>query len=92
MCDLAGDVQLWLGGTRIAPLKDEMQRLPWRFAALAFGLHSLAICAVYVVDLFVQFSGLHPAWSKGRMAILIVGTAFAAVIAHFFAMNIFGSN
>jgi len=55
-------------------------------------LANVCYCAVYVVDLFVQFSGLHPAWSKGRMAILIVGTAFAAVIAHFFAMNIFGSN
>jgi hypothetical protein len=41
------------------------------------------------VDLFVQFSGLHAAWSKWRIAVLVVGTTFAAVIAHFFAMNIF---
>jgi hypothetical protein len=55
-------------------------------------LANVCYCAVYVVDLFVQFSGLHTAWSKGRMALLIVGTAFAAVIAHFFAMNIFSSD
>src|SRR5262245_3791730 len=55
-------------------------------------LAKVCYCAVYVVDLFVQFSGLYTAWSKGRVAIFIVGTAFAAVIAHFFAMNIFSSN
>jgi hypothetical protein len=54
-------------------------------------LANVCYCAVYIVDLFVQFSGLHAAWTKGRIAILIVGTAFAAVIAHFFAMNIFNS-
>jgi hypothetical protein len=55
-------------------------------------LANVCYCAVYVVDLFVQFSGLHTAWSKGRVAILIVGTAFASVITHFFAMNLFSSN
>src|SRR5262245_15895598 len=54
-------------------------------------LANVCYCAVYIVDLFVQFSGLHGAWSKGRIAILIVGTAFAAVIAHFFAVNIFNN-
>ena len=54
-------------------------------------LANVCYCAVYVVDLFVQFSGLHAAWAKGRIAILIVGTAFAAVITHFFAVNIFNS-
>jgi hypothetical protein len=54
-------------------------------------LANVCYCAVYIVDLFVQFSGLHGAWTKGRIALLIVGTAFAAVIAHFFAMNIFNN-
>ena len=54
-------------------------------------LANVCYCAVYIVDLFVQFSGLHGAWTKGRIAILTVGTAFAAVIAHFFAMNIFNN-
>jgi hypothetical protein len=45
-------------------------------------LANVAYCAVYVVDVFVQFSGL-PAWRRGRVALLIVGTAFAATITHF---------
>jgi len=46
-------------------------------------LANVAYCAVYAVDLFVQFSGLQAAWRRGRLAVLIVGTAFAATIAHF---------
>ena len=46
-------------------------------------LANVAYCAVYVADLFVQFSGLDAAWRRGRIVLLIVGTAFAATIAHF---------
>jgi len=46
-------------------------------------LANVCYCAVYVADLFVQFSGLREFWAKGRVAVLIVGTAFAGVIAHF---------
>jgi len=53
-------------------------------------LANVCYCAVYVVDLFVQFSGLRAAWAKGRVVVLSVGTAFAAVIAHFFCTNIVG--
>ena len=56
------------------------------FAVLA----NICYCAVYVVDLFVRFSGLQEAWnSKGRLAVLLVGTAFAAIIAHFISSGIF---
>jgi hypothetical protein len=64
---------------------------------LLLGLFVLAVlanmlyCAVYVVDLFVQFSGLDQAWRKGRVVLLIVGTAFAAVMAHYAAMGMFAS-
>src|SRR5262245_6636007 len=44
-------------------------------------LANIAYCAAYIVDLFVQFSGLDAAWRRGRVALLIVGTAFAAAIA-----------
>ncbi len=53
-------------------------------------LANVCYCAVYVVDLFVQFSGLREFWAKGRVAVMIIGTAFAAVIAHFFLTNILG--
>jgi hypothetical protein len=62
---------------------------------LVLGLFFLAVLAnvcysvVYVVDLFVQFSGLEKPWRIGRWIVLAVGTAFAATIAHFFATGIF---
>jgi hypothetical protein len=63
---------------------------------LALGMFFLAVlanlcyCAAYVADVFVQFSGLHREWRTGRMVLLIVGTAFAATITHFFAKEMFG--
>ena len=53
-------------------------------------LANVCYCAVYVVDLFVQFSGLREAWAKGRVAVLTIGTAFAAVIAHFLSSSVLG--
>lgn len=50
-------------------------------------LANVAYCAVYAVDLFVQFSGLDAAWRVGRVILLIVGTAFAATITHFVVQN-----
>ena|SRR5215510_13813999 len=52
-------------------------------------LANVAYCAVYLADLFVQFSGLDAAWRRGRVAVLIVGTAFAATIAHFILQGTF---
>lgn len=46
-------------------------------------LANVAFCAVYAIDLFVQFSGLDAPWRVGRVILLIVGTAFAAAITHF---------
>ena len=52
-------------------------------------LANVCYCAVYAVDLFVRFSGLESAWEKGRVAVLLIGVAFAAVITHFFSTGIF---
>jgi hypothetical protein len=52
-------------------------------------LANVAYCAAYAVDLFVQFSGLDAARRRGRVVLLIVGTAFAAAITHFFAAGFF---
>jgi hypothetical protein len=46
-------------------------------------LANVAYSAVYVVDLFVQFSGLDRPWRVGRPVLLFIGTAFAAIITHF---------
>ena len=65
---------------------------------LVLGLFFLAVlanvcyCAAYAVDLFVQLSGLQGFRAKGRVAVLIVGTAFGAVIAHFFATSMFSAS
>ena len=45
-------------------------------------LANIAYCAVYGIDIFVQFSGLDAAWRVGRIVVLTVGTAFAAAITH----------
>jgi len=52
-------------------------------------LANVAYCTAYFIDLFVQFSGLDAEWRRGRPAVLIVGTAFAATLAHFFAKGFF---
>jgi len=64
---------------------------------LALGVFILAVlanvsyCAAYLPDIFVQFSGLQQPWRVGRVGLLIIGTAFAATIAHFFAKGLFGA-
>ncbi len=49
---------------------------------------NVAYCAAYAVDLFVQFSGQRDAWARWRWTVLVTGTAFAAVIAHFMTIGI----
>jgi hypothetical protein len=53
-------------------------------------LANIAYCAAYLADWFLQFSGIETAWRWGRPILLSVGTAFAAVIAHFFSKDLFG--
>jgi hypothetical protein len=52
-------------------------------------LANIVYCAAYAADLFVQFAGLETAWRRGRMVLLIVGTCFAATLAHFFLQQAF---
>ena len=80
-------------GHFISSLPDSPSKLTVDLVLGAFFLAVLAnvaYCAAYAVDLFLQFSGLQSALSKGRVAILLVGTAFGGVIAHFFASGMFG--
>jgi hypothetical protein len=78
-------------GHLVAGWPDSRDRLSMNVILEFFFLAVLAnvcYCAIYVVDLFVQFSGLRDSWAKWRFAVFLVGTAFAAVIAHFFCTNI----
>ena len=58
-----------------------------RFFALAV-LANIAYCAAYAIDLFLQFSALRARWERWRWAVLAMGTAFGAVIAHFMMMGL----
>jgi hypothetical protein len=53
-------------------------------------LANVCYCAAYVVDVFVQFAGLHRHWRTGRTVLLGVGTAFAATITHFITKGSLG--
>src|SRR2546426_12280029 len=55
-------------------------------------LANVAYCAAYVADLFVQLSGLRPVWLRWRWLLLALGTAFAAVLTHFFSQGMFSAS
>jgi hypothetical protein len=48
-------------------------------------LANVAYSAVYVADVFIQFSGFRSSRSRWRWVLLGVGFAFAAVLTHFVA-------
>ncbi|MEO6787617.1 MAG: hypothetical protein ABI318_15930 [Chthoniobacteraceae bacterium] len=47
-------------------------------------LANAAYCAAYLVELLVQHSDFRESWRKCRIALWLLGTAFAAVLAWFF--------
>jgi hypothetical protein len=65
-----------------------LERDPMFLFFLLAVLANVAYCAVYPLDIFVQFSGARGAWPRWRWAVLAVGTAFGAVVAHFFTLGI----
>ena len=54
-------------------------------------LANAAYCAAYLVELLVQFSEFREPWRRYRVVLWLVGTVFAAVLAHFFAIGMFGA-
>ncbi len=55
-------------------------------------LANAAYCAAYLVELPVQFSEFREPWRRYRFALWLLGSVFAAVLAHFFAIGMFGSD
>lgn len=53
-------------------------------------LANVAYCAAYLVDVFAQVSNFRDAWNSARWIVFVVGTAFAAVLARFFSLGVFG--
>ena len=66
----------------------------WSFALLQ-GLFVLAVlanvayCAAHIVDVVVQLSAFRAQWLKLRWVVLLVGMAFAAVLANAFSQGLF---
>jgi hypothetical protein len=54
-------------------------------------LANVAYCAAYLVDFSVQLSAYRPLWLRTRWLLLVIGIAFAAVLAHCFCLGIFGT-
>ena len=54
-------------------------------AVLANVLYTLA----YIPDVFVQFSAFRQAWRRVRWGLFLIGTAFAAIVTRFIAMDMF---
>lgn len=54
-------------------------------------LANILYCAAYVVDLFVQFSGLRAEWMRRRWMLLLTGITIGAILAHFVTMGMLGT-
>jgi len=55
-------------------------------------LANVAYCAAYLPDVFAQMSSLRNSWLRYRWALFTVGLAFAAVLAHFWSLGMFGDS
>src|ERR1700704_6853506 len=77
-----------------------VQGLPFSKIALQFNsllllfalavLANVAYCAAYIPDVFAQMSGLRDSWLRSRWVLFVIGLAFAAILAHFFSLSMFG--
>jgi hypothetical protein len=75
----------WLGpGPMPAITSDPLLSL-FLLAVLA----NVAYCAAYVPDIPAQLSGFRTQWLRLRFAVFLVGLAFAAILAHFYARSFF---
>jgi hypothetical protein len=52
-------------------------------------LANVAYCAAYVADIPAQLSGFRSEWLRLRLAVFLVGLAFAAILAHYFSQAVF---
>jgi hypothetical protein len=53
-------------------------------------LANVAYCAAYIVDIFVQASAFRDQWTQFRWMLFALGAAFAAVLARYFSLALFG--
>ena len=53
-------------------------------------LANVAYCAAYIVDIFVQTSAFRDQWQQFRWLLFTLGVAFAAVLARYISIGLFG--
>jgi hypothetical protein len=64
---------------------------------LAQGLFLLAVianvafCAAYLVDVFVQLSGVRAAWLRYRWVLFAIGLTFAGIVTRFVSLSLFAN-
>jgi hypothetical protein len=69
-----------------------LERLDLEFLMMLFLLVVLAnvlYSLAYLPDLFVQVSAFRQAWMRARWGLFLVGTAVAAILTRFIAMELF---
>jgi len=75
----------WLGPSPVPEITPDPLLSLFLLAVLA----NVAYCAGYVPDIPAQLSGFRPQWLRLRFVIFLVGLAFAAILAHFYARSFF---
>lgn len=61
---------------------------PWPTAGsggVLGSFYNIAYCAAYAVDVIARLSAFRPQWLRMRWVLLLVGIAFAAILANFFS-------
>jgi hypothetical protein len=54
-------------------------------------LANVAYCAVYLVDIFAQWSGFRETWRRNRWVLFVIGLLFAGILTRFWAAAMFSS-
>jgi len=75
----------WLGPDPMPAITSDALLSLFLLAVLA----NVAYCAAYVPDIPAQLSGFRSAWLRLRIAVFLVGVAFAAILAHFYSRSFF---
>jgi hypothetical protein len=61
--------------------------LQWLFVLAV--LANVAYCAAYLIDVVAQLSTFRSVWLRCRWLLLVVGIAFAGVLANYFSQGVF---
>ena len=75
----------WLGPGPVPAITSDPLLSLFLLAVLA----NVAYCAAYVPDIPAQLSGFRSQWLRLRFVVFLVGTTFAAILAHVYARSFF---